>query len=195
MLLAFPSRFSLFLFVALSAAAHGRRGWSTDLTRHPFTRLTSKGVSVPLKSNVYVRCYYHCCHYYYYYYYYYTTGIGSLASLVNPPCFLSAYTQDISLLLLRAPCKLLSRFPSLFLFCCFPCLFFYSRFSLCFFLQVCWFFSFSFFSHACFFSSRIKRMIESGDERVSGFRRLFVGFWVWSEFFIRSIFVGMRDRI
>lgn len=130
MLLAFPSRFSLFLFVALSAAAHGRRGWSTDLTRHPFTRLTSKGVSVPLKSNVYVRCYYHCCHYYYYYY---TTGIGSLASLVNPPCFLSAYTQDISLLLLRAPCKLLSRFPSLFLFCCFPCLFFYSRFSLCFF--------------------------------------------------------------
>lgn len=133
MLLAFPSRFSLFLFVALSVAAHGRRGWSTDLTRHPFTRLTSKGVSVPLKSNVYVRCYYyHCCHYYYYYYYY-TTGIGSLASLVNPPCFLSAYTQDISLLLLRAPCKLLSRFPSLFLFCCFPCLFFYSRFSLCFF--------------------------------------------------------------
>lgn len=133
MLLAFPSRFSLFLFIALSAAAHGRRGWSTDLTRHPFTRLTSKGVSVPLKSNVYVRCYYyHCCHYYYYYYYY-TTGIGSLASLVNPPCFLSAYTQDISLLLLRAPCKLLSRFPSLFLFCCFPCLFFYSRFSLCFF--------------------------------------------------------------
>lgn len=116
--------FSL-LFVSLCRAERrgSRRGWSTDLTRHPFTRLTSKGVSVPLKSNVYVRCYYyHCCHYYYYYYYY-TTGIGSLASLVNPPCFLSAYTQDISLLLLRAPCKLLSRFPSLFLFCCFPCLF------------------------------------------------------------------------
>lgn len=113
--------FSL-LFVSLCRAERrgSRRGWSTDLTRHPFTRLTSKGVSVPLKSNVYVRCYYHCCHYYYYYY---TTGIGSLASLVNPPCFLSAYTQDISLLLLRAPCKLLSRFPSLFLFCCFPCLF------------------------------------------------------------------------
>ena len=145
--------FSL-LFVSLCRAERrgSRRGWSTDLTRHPFTRLTSKGVSVPLKSNVYVRCYYHCCHYYYYYY---TTGIGSLASLVNPPCFLSAYTQDISLLLLRAPCKLLSRFSSssvvflaFFLFSIFPLFFFFLLASL---LALLFLFSFLFFFTRVFF--------------------------------------------
>lgn len=37
-------------------------------------------------------------------------------------------------------------------------------------------------------------MIECGDESVSGFRRLFVVLDT-NEFFIRSIFVRMRDRI
>lgn len=68
-LLVFPS----LLFVSLCrverhGSREGEEGVEYRFNASPFTRLTSKGVSVPLKSNVYVRCYYHCCHHYYYYY-------------------------------------------------------------------------------------------------------------------------------
>lgn len=129
-----------------------------------------------------------------------------LASLVNPPCFLSAYTHRISpscsfarrvnfcrgfSLSLSSPSSSvvflaffsLLDFPSVFF--CF-CKFVGSFFFLSLFV--------SFFHTRVFFPLRIKRMIECGDESVSGFRRLFVVLDT-NEFFIRSIFVRMRDRI
>lgn len=128
-----------------------------------------------------------------------------LASLVNPPCFLSAYTHRISPSCSFARrvnfCRgfslsLSSPSSSVVFLAFFSLLDFLSVFFLL--LQVCWLFSLSlfvsFFHTRVFFPLRIKRMIECGDESVSGFRRLFVVLDT-NEFFIRSIFVRMRDRI
>lgn len=129
-----------------------------------------------------------------------------LASLVNPPCFLSAYTHRISPSCSFARRVNFCRGFSLSLSSPSSSVVFLAFFSLLDFLSVffcfCKFVGFflflslfvSFFHTRVFFPLRIKRMIECGDESVSGFRRLFVVLDT-NEFFIRSIFVRMRDRI